>query len=72
MSGPEQDAVMTVREVSQYLKLAKSTVYKLVQEGVLPGRKVGGTWRFSRKQLDSWLEQEEHYRISDSFQEEAT
>ena len=57
MSETEQDAVMTVLEVSQYLKLAKSTVYKLAQDGTLPGRKVGGTWRFSRKKLDEWLEQ---------------
>jgi excisionase family DNA binding protein len=49
------DAVLTVREVSAYLKLAESTVYKLAQEGKLPGRKVGGAWRFSSKALESWL-----------------
>jgi excisionase family DNA binding protein len=37
-----EDAVMTVQEVSQYLRLAESTVYKLAQEGKLPGRKIGG------------------------------
>lgn len=57
MNNADQDAVLTVQEVSQYLKLAKSTVYKLAREGTLPGRKVGGTWRFSRKKLDEWLEQ---------------
>lgn len=57
MNNADQDAVLTVQEVSQYLKLAKSTVYKLAREGALPGRKVGGTWRFSRKKLDEWLEQ---------------
>jgi len=57
MNNADQDAVLTVQEVSQYLKLAKSTVYNLAREGILPGRKVGGTWRFSRKKLDEWLEQ---------------
>lgn len=51
----EEDAVMTVKEVSAYLRLAESTVYKLAQEGQLPGRKVGGAWRFSKKGLDEWL-----------------
>lgn len=51
----EEDAVMTVKEVSVYLRLAESTVYKLAQEGQLPGRKVGGAWRFSRKGIEGWL-----------------
>lgn len=51
----QEDQVMTVKEVSEYLRLAESTVYKLASEGKLPGRKVGGTWRFSRKGLEDWL-----------------
>ncbi|MCA9937257.1 MAG: helix-turn-helix domain-containing protein [Anaerolineales bacterium] len=51
------DNVMTVKEVSSYLKLAESTVYRLAQDGRLPGRKFGGTWRFSRKALDKWFQQ---------------
>ncbi len=51
----QEEMVMTVEEVSDYLRLGKSTVYKLVQEGELPGRKVGGTWRFSREGLEEWL-----------------
>lgn len=51
----DEDAVMTVKEVSTYLRLAESTVYKLAQEGQLPGRKVGGAWRFSRKGIEGWL-----------------
>lgn len=50
------DAVMTVKDVSEYLKIAESTVYRLAQEGRLPGRKVGGAWRFSRRSLEEWLE----------------
>jgi excisionase family DNA binding protein len=53
----EADAVLTVSEVSEYLKLAESTVYRLAKENKLPGRKVGGAWRFSRKGLDEWLMQ---------------
>ncbi len=57
MSQVEPDAVMTISEVSKYLKLAESTIYKLAQEGKLPGRKFGGNWRFSREELNEWLRQ---------------
>jgi excisionase family DNA binding protein len=51
----DSDDILTVSEVSQYLKLAESTVYRLAQENKLPCRKVGGTWRFSRHVIDKWL-----------------
>ncbi len=57
MSSGESDPVMTVSEVAAYLKIAESTVYRLVKEGRLPGRKVGGGWRFSRRELERWLAQ---------------
>ena len=53
----ENDTVLTVREVALYLRMAESTVYRLAQERKLPGRKIGGMWRFSRKELDRWLKQ---------------
>ena len=53
----ESDAVLTVSEVSTYLKLAESTVYRLAKEHKIPGRKVGGAWRFSRQGIDDWLAQ---------------
>lgn len=53
------EGVMTIQEVSAYLRLGQSTIYKLVKEGELPGRKVGGQWRFSRKKLEEWLERRE-------------
>ena len=46
---------MTVPEVSEFLKIGESTIYRLAQDGKLPARKVGGVWRFSRKSLDEWL-----------------
>jgi len=40
----EPDAVLTIDELAEYLKIAKSTLYKLAQEGRLPGQKVGRHW----------------------------
>lgn len=54
MDKPD-DSVMTIDELSAYLKIAKSTLYKLAQEGSIPGQKVGRHWRFHRSVIDQWL-----------------
>lgn len=51
----QQDEVLTIEELAVYLKIAKSTLYKLAQEGRLPGQKVGKHWRFRRTVIDDWL-----------------
>lgn len=49
------DSVLTIDELASYLKIAKSTLYKLSQEGKVPGQKVGRHWRFHRQAIDEWL-----------------
>ncbi len=51
-----QDSILTIDELSTYLKIPKSTVYKLAQEGKIPGQKVGKHWRFRKEAIDRWLE----------------
>lgn len=51
------DDILTIEELSQYLKVAKSSLYKLCQEGKIPGQKVGRHWRFRRETIDRWLEE---------------
>lgn len=55
MDSRTHDTVMTIDELSTYLKIAKSTLYKLAQERRLPGQKVGRHWRFHREAIDRWL-----------------
>jgi excisionase family DNA binding protein len=47
--------IMTIKDVSDYLKLTEKTAYRLVAEGKIPGFKVGGAWRFRRKEIDAWI-----------------
>jgi excisionase family DNA binding protein len=49
--------VLTIEELSAYLKISKSTLYKLVREGRIPSQKVGRHWRFRKKAIDRWLEE---------------
>lgn len=32
------------------------TIYRMLESGQLPGFKVGGQWRFSRSEIDQWLQ----------------
>ena len=48
--------VLTIEELSAYLKIPKSTLYKLVREGKVPCQKIGRHWRFRKEAIDRWLE----------------
>lgn len=50
--------IMTIKEVSEYLKLTEKTAYRLAAEGKIPGFKVGGAWRFKRTEIDAWIEKQ--------------
>ena len=50
-------AVLTIEELSVYLKIPKSTLYKLVREGKVPSQKVGRHWRFRKETIDRWLDE---------------
>ena len=54
---PNAVAVLTIDELVDYLRIPKSTLYKLAQEGKIPARKVGRHWRFRKEAIDRWLEQ---------------
>jgi excisionase family DNA binding protein len=47
--------VLTIQELSEYLKVPKSTLYKLVREGKIPRQKIGRHWRFHKEAIDRWL-----------------
>ena len=52
------DEILTIREVAEYLKLAKKTAYRLVADGKLPGFKVGGSWRFKNRDIETWISEQ--------------
>lgn len=51
------DAVMTLDDAADFLKVSSTTVYQLVRTGDLPARKVGREWRFLKSQLVEYLKQ---------------
>ena len=49
--------VLTIEELAAYLRVPKSTLYKLAREGKVPSQKIGRHWRFRREAIDRWLEE---------------
>src|SRR5690348_4189983 len=48
--------ILTVAEVAHFLRVPKSTVYKLARLGQIPASKIGKHWRFLRSDLQHWME----------------
>ena len=51
----EDDEILTVGQVSKFLKLHQRTIYKLVRNGMIPGRRVGKKWRFLKSEIMNFL-----------------
>ena len=51
---PKQ-VVLTLAEAAKFLRVKKPALQKLVEDGRVPGRKIGDDWRFSQAALDEWL-----------------
>ena len=47
--------ILTIREVSAYLKVTERTIYRLSAAKRIPAFKVGGAWRFSKSEIDLWI-----------------
>jgi len=45
------EEIMTPSEVAALLKIHLKTVYKLAERGVIPGNRIGRSWRFSRNDV---------------------
>ncbi len=53
----KRDQIMTIDELAAYLRISKSTLYKLAVENKLPGQKIGKRWRFHKEAIDQWGKQ---------------
>ena len=49
--------VLTITEVATFLRIPKSSVYKLIHEDRLPAHKVGKHFRLMQGEVQDWLEQ---------------
>ena len=50
----EDVRVMTVAELSVYLRVHRSTIYRLLKQRDLPAFRIGSDWRFNVEAIDQW------------------
>ena len=54
-----EDKFFSINEVTKILKIPKSTIYKLTQQGKIPCTKIGKQLRFRKSSLEKWLNESE-------------
>lgn len=51
----EAHEVLTLSEAAAYLRASEADVLRLAEMSELPGRRIGGGWRFLKAGLQEWL-----------------
>ena len=51
----EDRGFMTVKEVSEYLRVSRASIYHLVKERKIPVSRIGKHFRFRKQTIDEWL-----------------
>ncbi|MFA6378755.1 MAG: helix-turn-helix domain-containing protein [Candidatus Omnitrophota bacterium] len=49
------DHLLDVDELAAYLKLKKQTIYNWLNQRKISGIKIGGVWRFDKREIEKWL-----------------
>lgn len=57
-TGAIEGVILTIREVAAYLKVTERTIYRLAAAKQIPSFKIGGSWRFSRTDIDNWIQRQ--------------
>jgi len=60
IENPIRPTVLTVNDLASFLRVHRSTIYKLVKRGNLPAFKVGADWRFHTDAIDRWRLQQDN------------
>ncbi len=48
--------LLTTKQLTEILQVDRTTIYRMADQGRIPGVKVGNQWRFPRSQIESWLQ----------------
>ena len=49
--------LLTTRQLQDLLQVDRVTIYRMLADGRLTGFKIGGQWRFSRQEIEAWLQE---------------
>ncbi|MCM8762986.1 MAG: helix-turn-helix domain-containing protein [Candidatus Omnitrophica bacterium] len=52
------EEILTFKEVRQYLKISRTTLYNWLHQKKIPAAKIGRVWRFKKSKIDAWMEEQ--------------
>ena len=53
---PSSNDILTIKQLSEYLMVSEKTIYRMLEKNSLPAIRVGGQWRFRRRDIDAWID----------------
>jgi len=59
------DTIYTIPEVARFLKVSRSKVYGLVQQGLIPHVRIGKNVRITDRDLQAWLDRNSVGRLQE-------
>lgn len=57
------EELLTVKEAAELLRLCPSTIYRLLRRRLLPGHRIGNSWRLVRAQLLDWRSEDDRRHL---------
>ena len=54
----DEGEILTLRQVADFLKVTERTIYRLAAAKKIPAFRVGGTWRFSKAEINQWIQRQ--------------
>jgi excisionase family DNA binding protein len=55
-----ENNLMTIDDLSDYLKVTRRTIYEWLKGKKIPAIKLIGQWRFKKDKIDAWLDNQAH------------
>jgi excisionase family DNA binding protein len=67
----DNDKIMTLEEVADYLRVKPQTIYTWAQEKKIPAAKLGKEWRFRKSMIDKWFNESIDDKFKSYFDEKS-
>ncbi|KHE92128.1 MAG: helix-turn-helix domain-containing protein [Candidatus Scalindua rubra] len=55
--------IVTIQEVSEFLKVKKLTLYSWVNQKLIPSFKLNGLWRFDMEKIEDWVTESANTKV---------
>jgi hypothetical protein len=55
-SDPNSEVLKGLNSISKYIHITQGETAKLLQDGIIPGRFINGSWRVRKECLNNWLD----------------